>query len=176
MRARREQVQRMSQAIRLLEKNLRTSIVAIHTNLSMTQLRDLYREIHGHSPVSGLTPESERAFATRQQVIEASILLVAYTVSAGNAAFRRINIEALIKGHDFYLDARRECVAWTHPPIDFTMAWVLARDLRSGLVHMQRCACGIQYATHQFQRLQPNCPICGHGSMAKPIRHADANA
>ncbi|CAO3433169.1 FlhC family transcriptional regulator [Azospirillum endophyticum] len=156
-----EQHRKLALAIRLIRRNLRTSIVAVHTNLSATQLRTLYHEIHGHASVSGMFPESDRLFATHQRALEASIILTAYLNCAGTDALRRIDIEALLRAHDFYIDVRRECAGLNQQAIDLTMAWILARDLRSCVVELRTCPCGIRFAVHEQQRIQVHCPVCG---------------
>lgn len=156
-----DQYRKLALAIRLIERNLRTSIVAVHTNLSATQLRTLYHEIHGHASVSGMFPESDRLFTTHQRAMEASLLLTAYLHCAGPSAYQQIDIEALLRAHDFYMDVRGECANWSHPALDLTMAWILARDLRSCVVDLRTCPCGIRFAVHEQQRIQAHCPICG---------------
>lgn len=156
-----EQHRKLALAIRLIKRNLRTSIVAVHTNVSATQLRTLYHEIHGHASVSGMFPESDRLFTTHQRALEASIILTAYLNCAGADALRRIDIEALLRAHDFYMDVRRECAGLTQSAIDLTMAWILARDLRSCVVDLRTCPCGIRFAVHEQQRIQAHCPVCG---------------
>lgn len=167
-----EQHRKLALAIRLIKRNLRTSIVAVHTNLSATQLRTLYHEIHGHASVSGMFPESDRLFATHQRALEASIILTAYLNCAGADALRRIDIEALLRAHDFYMDVRQECTGLNQSAIDLTMAWILARDLRSCVVDLRTCPCGIRFAVHEQQRIQAHCPVCG----LPPLSTANAAA
>jgi hypothetical protein len=155
----------------LIARRARVSIVHLETGVSRGRLRQLYRELHGHSAPCGQLPAIGcAAIQTRRTQLHASLLARAYERIGGPSVYRTLDIRSVIAAHDVYrLLARRAA-----PEIDFTAAWVIARDLRVGASQLCRCPrCEVHYLVSENSRTAPTCPVCTVYARAFRARRAD---
>jgi hypothetical protein len=93
----------------------------------------------------------------------ASLFMALYRAIGGPETERQIQLEALLQAHRLYLEQQERVAAGGRlgPAIDINAAWVLARDLTSGLAVRRFCQrCHIHYLAADFSRTALQCPIC----------------
>lgn len=126
-----------SLAYELVRRKLRTPIVHLHTGMPLAEIRELYRELHGRSPSSGLLPSISTLLPNRQCQIYVSLFASIYRRLGGEGVFKNIDIQAIIQ------------------------AWVIARDIRINVAVFSTCPrCGTPYLSAPESKLPPTCPIC----------------
>jgi hypothetical protein len=152
-------------ALRLLERRLRTTPACLLTGLPEAEIRTLYRMLHGQSPPSGPMPTSCALFPTRRAQARVSVFAALYRRIGGNTVFRTVDAQVLMNSYDLFQDFNR-AVFESVPDspgtrFDFTDAWVIARDLRSGVALLQHCpSCRVDYLLAEGSDLPPTCPFC----------------
>ncbi|MCB1860385.1 MAG: flagellar transcriptional regulator FlhC [Gammaproteobacteria bacterium] len=155
-------IDRYQTAVELIHRQLRLSVVHQITGIQPKVLRSLYREMHGKGPPAGQLPSSEGILSNRLAQAAASLFAMLYwsRVKSGNG--RTIDMRALLAAHANYLEFLETSLA--EVPIerlDITQAWVLARDMRTGLVEIRSCdQCQVRFLYTPYGRLSSRCPIC----------------
>lgn len=150
-------------AKRLICAGFRAAIVRLETGLSSAYIRGLYASYLGTTTEPGQLPQSDAILSTRRTMVEGALLISSYIEFATKDWLVDIDIEALIQAHGFYLQARRDASTFAQgewQPISITEAWVIARDLRTKNVMIERCRCGCHYLTVYRQRISMICHIC----------------
>jgi hypothetical protein len=121
--------------------------------------------LHGQSPPSGPMPTSCALFPTRRAQARVSVFAALYRRIGGNMVFRTVDAQVLMNSYDLFQDLSR-AVFQSVPDspgtrFDFTDAWVIARDLRSGVALLQHCpSCRVDYLLAEGSDLPPTCPFC----------------
>lgn len=146
------------EALDMIARGMRTSIVQILTDRPARLLRDYYREIHGVSPPSGYLPLANAVVGTRQRVKEGSLFLALYA-AADDAVRKQIVPSALLTAYDVYVEWRPS-LRLTGEPLTINEAYVIANAYRSLDVSLHPCQCGSQYIVASQTRLRPICPFC----------------
>jgi len=158
-----EKIEASMLAAELFKRNMRTSIVHLITSLPRSKLRSIYKDIHkGSSPLSGLIISSGALLNTRTDHLISSVFSGTYFLLGGKDIFNNVNIEVLIKSYDFFkaneLSFGRSS---TMSKFDFTAAWVVARDIRSGVVTFEVCMhCDSAFISCEDSDLSRHCPCC----------------
>lgn len=150
-------------AVAVLQRGMHVSIVSRISHINPKVLRSLVREIHGRRPVSGQIASAGGILSTRAVQASASVFAALYRASGGTAIFDGIDLTRFLDAYDRY----QALAGWIIPPgskripIDITRAWVIARDLRTGIAYFQFCRrCHIHYLQADDARLPPGCPVC----------------
>ena len=154
---------RMQQAIALIERSMRTSIVARVTDLAPAVLRELHQEIHGCRPAAGQLPTSSGVLRSPRGRASASVFAALYRAFGGAAVQAGVDLDALLSAHRLYLEQIATVAGCSKlgEPIDINQAWVLARDLGTGLAALRFCArCKVHYLAGDASRTALRCPIC----------------
>ncbi|MEA3643148.1 MAG: FlhC family transcriptional regulator, partial [Lamprobacter sp.] len=91
------------------------------------------------------------------------LFIALYCALGGPETERQIQLEALLQAHRLYREQwdRLGAGGRLGAPIDINAAWVLARDLTTGLTLRRFCRqCHIHYLAADFSRTALQCPIC----------------
>ncbi len=182
-----QQHARMQLAIDLIERAMRTSIVARVTQLRPALLRELHREVHGDKPVAGQLPSTSGILRSPRLQASASVFVALYQALGGAPSAGAVDVRALMHAHRLYLEQLSALPAaeTLGEPIDINAAWVIARDLTTGLAARRFCPhCAVHYLAADFSRRSLQCPICalkrgrswrrGRGPNDSPAPVADA--
>ena len=156
-------IQRFDNAVALIHRGMRVSIVSRITGIHPKLLRSLHREILGRGPTAGQMPSTNSILATRSAQATASVLAAFYRSAGGSGIYDQIDMAALLTAHDLYLELLEATIPPASPVklLDITQAWIIARDIRAGAVYFQKCRhCHIQFLSAMDARLPPGCPIC----------------
>lgn len=150
-------------AISLIRRGMRTSIVGQVTGVHPVVLRELHHEIHRRKPASGQLPSSGGVL--RSPLIQASASAFASLYRALAAADIRTVVDnrALVEAHDLYLEQVGDLASagGQGVPIDINHAWIIARDLTTGVVRFQFCRrCRVHYLVADLSDRPPTCPLC----------------
>jgi len=154
---------RMQQAIALIERSMRTSIVARITAVAPGVLRELHQEIHGCRPAAGQLPTSSAILRSPRGRASASVFAALYRAFGSAAVQAGVDLDALLSAHRLYLEQIATVAGCSElgAPIDINQAWVLARDLGTGLAVLRFCArCNVHYLAGDASRTALRCPIC----------------
>jgi hypothetical protein len=158
-----ERHRRTALAIALLQRRLRTSIVHQLTDIPLSVLRELHHEIHGRKPASGQLPSTGAILRRPTQQMNASVFACLYRTFGGDGILAAVDVDALLRAHDLYLK-QSTCYRGSgqgEQPIDLTQAWVIARDLSTGVARLRSCRrCGLRHLIADLQRAPPTCPAC----------------
>lgn len=159
-------------AVALVKRGLRiVALENILTRLTRSELSRLWKEIHPErsAPAGCLPSGAASLIKTPRESMMASALLVGYCAHASNGR-QVIDPEALLASWDelvALLGSSNICnLRFAASPgfCNINTAWVIARDYRAGIVHLDRCAnCGASrifcdnWSRHS--RLH-RCPFC----------------
>jgi hypothetical protein len=109
----------------------------------------------------------------------ASAFASLYRSLAAGDIFKAVDTQALVRAHDLYLEQVGDLVfAGRHgAPIDINQAWIIARDLTTGVVRFQFCPrCRVHYLVADLSDRPPTCPLCaltrGHSATGSGHREA----
>jgi len=161
-------------AIQLVQRGLRTTPVRLLTCLPDAEIRTLYRNMHGKSPPSGDAPSSASLFPTRRTQAQVSLFASIYRRIGGPGVLRNVNANALIKGYDLFRELTLPRFGAAKGLLDFTGAWVIARDLRSGSAILNHCPdCRVHYLVAENSDLPPTCPYCALRKERKRLRNRE---
>ncbi|AJF08179.1 FlhC family transcriptional regulator [Geoalkalibacter subterraneus] len=146
-------------AEQMIVRGARPPIVIASTNLPRDAVRDMYYSIHGKRPPSGLLPDS--SLNVIKKVIHASqatIFYHCYRKVAEADIFKTSPARDVLRGFDFY---QKVCGAGCTESIDFSVAWFIARDLRTRNIETKYCPkCGMDYLFSLTNSLLHSCPFC----------------
>ncbi len=176
-----QQNARMQLAIDLIERAMRTSIVARETQLRPALLRELHREVHGDKPVAGQLPSTSGILHSPRLQASASVFVALYQALGGAPSAGAVDVRALMHAHRLYLEQLSTLPAAEKTlgePIDINAAWVIARDLTTGLAARRFCPhCAVHYLAADFSRRSLQCPICAlkHGRSWRQGRRPNAS-
>ncbi len=169
---------RLALAVRLLQHEARTSLVQAATGLPNCIVRGLHHHLHGTRPASGQLPFAA-GYLTRpfRRHLHAMLFAVIYQQLGGQTVRTTVDANLLVAAYELYLKIRP--TDGDRYGIGFTDAWVLARDLRTGLARLKACCrCGSSYLIAADMPRAPACPVCTLAARAtarlpKPRRKRD---
>lgn len=150
-------------AARMILRWFPLPVICLHTGLANDSVRELYRQYHDAPPPPSVLPQIADLLGTTNSARQASIFLSHYARLAGNTAYRRVDVNALIVSHDLHLASRDPNTA---EATTIAAAWVLARELRSRTISFKACECGRDHLVHGEVAAPMLCPHCG-ASLAK---------
>ena len=151
--------ERRALAMKLVDRELRTSPIHSLTGLPEPEIRSLFKMKHDRSPPSGPMPSSSSFFTSRRNQAEVTLFGALYRHLGGQRIHRQLSAETLMKAHDLYREIHPEDSS--RKGLNFTDAWVIARDLKSGATRFVPCRhCGLDYLIADETDIPPNCPFC----------------
>lgn len=161
-----EKNKRIKRAIELLLLGFRPPIVVIETNLKSSVVREVYRSLfEGQRASAGSLPTPNYFIKSLESLAEASVFAGIYYSMAGESAFDTIDIDNLIAAHKLFLEIRERMGFKKNVQVDINRAWVIARDLRSGLAWIRYCEKDQAYfLAVDGQKTLPGCPWCSMAS------------
>ena len=156
-------IRREKIAVELIRRGMRLSVVSQITGFTPKVLRALSREIHDRKAQCGQLPSTSRILSKRATHATATLFAALYLALAGPRIREVIVLSALLKAHDLYLEfsANLNRQGLEVEPVDITQAWILARDIRTGIACFLYCrSCQIHYLFTDDSRVPGNCPVC----------------
>jgi len=161
-------------ALQLVKRHLRTTPVYLLTGLPEAEIRALYRMVHQQSPPSGPMPCSASLCRSRRSQARLSAFASIYRRIGGAAVMRTISADALIKSYELFLELGQVVFQQEKGnDLDFTDAWVIARDLRAGIALLRPChSCGLHYLVAENSVVPPTCPFCTFRKLRKQLLKA----
>lgn len=154
----------MNMAVNMIKRGFTTTIVNIETGISLTTIRELYREMHNNRPSSGQLPQSSRLMHTTKMQKQVSLYMTFYESFGGPGVYRKINMQSLFLAHDQYEAARADIKEFRDLKeaeiIKPSEGWVLARDLRSSEFTLFDCSCGCRAVKYVYPMIRQCCPFC----------------
>ncbi len=163
-----EQLQNNCLAYELLKRKLRTSYVSqLINNVSLQEIRDIYRAIHhGESPKSGLLPAIDAIPQVRESFLYLSLFTSLYRSASQVDIRTKMDVPAIIFAWDFFCQTFPNQIRERRPygkvrPANFSEAWVIAQALKIGLAALQYCeSCHGDTLVIYNSKFPPTCQIC----------------
>ena len=149
--------ERLAQAARMVAESMRPPLIQSLLSLPDSVIRRLWQDHHGRQAPGGQLPMFAANLLQRANLAaHAAVYARAYLCYAGDMGFRGMNAAALIAGLDLY----RQVVS--EPCITGTIAWYVARDLRSHDRLMYRVCkkCGAPHLTAPQGGHLRGCVFC----------------
>lgn len=143
-----------SLALELLKRHARISIIHRETGVSKQQLRAAYRELHGRSSSAGALKYSTKGLTRNiKKYKEASLFAVCF--EKVDAKSQEMDIRKVITAFDIYKKS------YPSSQLDFSAAWVIARDLKSKQIEITRCAhCRSSMLLKAREDALERCGVC----------------
>ncbi|MFA5922570.1 MAG: FlhC family transcriptional regulator [Methylococcaceae bacterium] len=143
-----------SLAMELLRRHARISIIHWETGVPKPLLRKTYRKLHGRSPSPGALKYSTQGLTrTIKKYKEVTLFAVCFEKVASKS--RENDIQKVISAFDIY---KKSC-PFSH--LDFSAAWVIARDLQRGITKITKCHhCGAAILTNARENMIERCEVC----------------
>ena len=143
-----------SLVMELLKRHARIAIVHRETGVSKQLLRKSYRELHGCSPSPGALKYSTQGL-TRNLKHYKEVTLFAVCFQTVDAQSQADDIRKVIMAFDSY---KQFCPT---SPLDFSAAWVIARDLKAMRIKVAKCPhCGSAVLLQAREAVLEHCGVC----------------
>jgi flagellar transcriptional activator FlhC len=143
-----------SLALELLRRHARISIIHRETGVPKPLLRKTYRELHGCSPRPGALKYSTQGL-TRNIKKYNEMTLFAVCFEKIESKSQETDIRKVISAFDIYKKS------YPSSQLDFSAAWVIARDLKAKQIEVARCAhCGASVLLNAREDLLERCGVC----------------
>ncbi|MEY3288852.1 MAG: hypothetical protein RLZZ419_1094 [Pseudomonadota bacterium] len=141
-------------AVELLKRQARISIVHKETGLSKRVLREGYHEIHGRFACAGAVKYSTQGL-TRTLKKYKEVTFFAACFATVTAKTQDLDIIHVIHAYDLFKKI------YGSSQLDFTGAWVVARDLRLGITKLSKCHhCGAPVLLNAREDDSNRCGVC----------------
>ncbi len=143
-----------SLALELLRRQARISIIHKETGVPKPLLRKTYRDLHGRSPSAGALKYSTKGLTRNiKKYKEASLFAVCF--ERVDAKSHEMDIRKVITAFDIYKKS------YPSSQLDFSAAWVIARDLMSKQIEIARCAhCRSSMLLKAREDTLERCGVC----------------
>jgi len=147
-------------AKQMMQRGARPPLVRESTRLPIAALRDLWHEIYGVRPPSGLSRDNCLSLLRRKRhVLHANMFMREYHKIAGDDIFRHADDRSIIKAYDTFLS--KITAMEMRPCIDFPTCWYIARDLRSRVLTIKYCRqCDVEHMYSPQSEETHLCPYC----------------
>jgi len=143
-----------SLAVELLRRHARISIIHKETGVPKALLRKTYRELHGRSASPGALKYSTQGL-TRNLKKYKEVTLFAVCFQKVESKSQESDIRKVIIAFDIYKKTRPSS------QLDFSAAWVVARDLQRGITHIIKCHnCGAAVLLNAREDVSERCSVC----------------
>jgi len=143
-----------SLALELLRRHARISIIHRETGLPRPLLRKTYRELHGRSPSPGALKYSTQGLTRNiKQYKEVTLFAVCFQAVESNRS--ESDIRKVVTAFDVFKKSLPSS------KLDFTAAWVIARDLNSRQIQIVKCTnCGASVLINARDDGKERCVVC----------------
>ena len=147
-------------AIKMIKAGVRPPVVHLATGLPKCRLRDLYKQTHGVPAPRGKVPASAaRQIKSVNEAMEAMLFARLYLNMAGKVQpsdnGQQIDSCLVIDAHQIYAGTL------AGKPVDVTLAWYLARDIRDGAIQVKRCQnCHTEFLYEPDSPYLRTCYLC----------------
>ena len=143
-----------SLALELLKRHARISIIHKETGIPKPLLRNTYRELHGRSSRPGALKYSTQGLTrTSRKYKEVTLFAVCFEKVASKSWEN--NIRKVISAFDIYKKS------YPASQLDFSSAWVVARDQQLGITHIVKCHhCGAAVLLNAREDDLERCGVC----------------
>jgi flagellar transcriptional activator FlhC len=143
-----------SLALELLRRHARISIIHRETGLPRPLLRKTYRELHGCSPHPGALKYSTQGLTRNiKKYKEVTLFAVCFQAVESNSS--ESDIRKIVIAFDSYKKSLPSS------DLDFSSAWVIAKDLRARQIRLARCLkCKAAILLNARERDSERCEIC----------------
>ena len=144
----------LSLALELLKRHARISIVHKETGIPKALLRNTYRDLHGRSSRPGALKYSTQGLTrTIKKYKEVTLFAVCFEKVASKSWEN--NIRKVINAFDIYKKS------YPASQLDFSSAWVVARDQQLGITHIVKCFhCGAAVLLNAREDDLERCSVC----------------
>lgn len=143
-----------SLAMELLKRHARISIIHKETDVPKQLLRKTYRDLHGRSASPGALKYSTQGL-TRNLKNYKEVTLFAVCFQKVESKSQESDIRKVIIAFDIY---KKSCPS---SQLDFSAAWVIARDLLQGITQIIKCHhCGAPVLLNAREDASERCGIC----------------
>lgn len=155
-----EELNAWATAIKMIKAGVRPPVVHLATGLPKSRLRDLYKQTHGVPAPRGKVPASAaRQIKSLHEAMEAMVFARLYLNMAGEMKQadhgQQMDSSLVVDAYQIY--ARTLACQ----PLDVTLAWYLARDLRDGALQVRRCQnCHTEYLYDADSPYLRTCYLC----------------
>ena len=141
-------------ALELLKRHARISIVHRETGVPKPLLRKTYRELHGRSPRPGALKYSTQGLTRNiKKYKEVTLFAVCFEKVASKS--RENDIRKIIGAFDIYKKS------YPASQLDFSAAWVVARDLQRGITDIIKCHhCRVPVLLNAREDDTERCCVC----------------
>lgn len=139
---------------RMCELGARSTIIhSLFRNVALDEIRAIYKEIHGKSPVKGQLPMATHRYFSFHFAVRSSLVAKVYADSiAAGASEAEAMINAFELLHAIYGD---------RADLDFSEVWHISRCVSVGKFFFLRCGHGHAYIADRDSGLtQHACPVC----------------
>jgi hypothetical protein len=141
-------------ALDLLRRHARISIVHRETGVPKPVLRKTYRDLHGRSSRPGALKYSTQGL-TRTIKKYKEVTLFAVCFQTVEAKSQENHIRKVIIAFDIYKKSLPSS------NLDFSAAWVIARDLKARQIEVSRCThCGASVLLKACDDMADRCGVC----------------
>lgn len=146
-------------ALALVIRKMRTTPAHAMTGIPETDLRRLYRQIHGTSPSSGAIPSTAHLMTSRRRQARLSAFLSVYLGFEGpDHRERPLDAGILVLAYDHFISQFGGSDA---AEMDLTAAWSLVREYKAGISRFRYCPkCSARHIETQNSDMPLNCPFC----------------
>ena len=143
-----------SLALELLKRHARISIVHKETGIPKPLLRNTYRDLHGRSSRPGALKYSTQGLTrTIKKYKEVTLFAVCFEKVVCKS--RESDIRKAISAFDIYKKS------YPASQLDFSAAWVIARDLLQGITQIIKCHhCGAAVLLNAREDASERCGVC----------------
>lgn len=141
-------------ALELLKRHARVPIVHRETGLPKPLLRKTYRDFHGRSACPGALKYSTQGLTrTLKKYKEVTLFAVCFEKVASKS--QNSDIRIIINAFDIYKKS------YPASQLDFSAAWVVARDLRCFITHIIKCHhCRAPVLLNAREHNAERCCVC----------------
>jgi flagellar transcriptional activator FlhC len=143
-----------SLALELLRRHARISIIHRETGLPRPLLRKTYRELHGRSPRPGALKYSTHGLTRNiKKYKEVTLFAVCFRIAESKSS------ESDIRKIVIAFDAFKKSLPSSK--LDFTAAWVIARDLNLRQIQIVKCPnCRASVLINARDDSKERCVVC----------------
>ncbi|MGY6275330.1 FlhC family transcriptional regulator [Methylomonas sp. MgM2] len=148
--------QQQTLAIELLKRHAKVKIVHQATGMPIRLLRQIYRQIHGHSPSRGSIKFSTRGLTgSRRKYKDVTLFAVCFQAARNEPADNEIH--TLITAFDAYKHS------YPMGNLDFSAAWVISQDIKDKKVQLSTCPnCRAWVLLNAREDLAERCSVCNN--------------
>ncbi len=153
-------------AAKYIQYGLKTRFISQETKLPAKYVRELNKDITGHSQLPGQLASVSTLLKTKKSLMLCILLLTIYQKSASPLTTTTINLDRLITIFDCFTRHINKLKTLQNSQQDtlFTInnAWVLINALLNNEIQLSHCHCGCTVIITDSLPITLKCPFCSH--------------